>query len=45
MWNAELDDSQTINKIVGRYINNLRCTDDTTIMAESEEDLKNLLKI
>ena len=45
MWNAELDDSQAINKIVGRYINNLRCTDDTTIMAESEEDLKNLLKI
>ena len=30
-------------KIVGRYINNLRYTDDTTLMAESEEELKNLL--
>ena len=44
MWNAELDDSQAINKIAGRYINNLRCTDNTTIMAESKEELKNLLK-
>ena len=30
-------------KIAGRNINNLRCTDDTTLMAESEEELKNLL--
>ena len=42
MWNAGLDDSQAVIKISGRNINNLRFTDDTTLMAESEE-LKSLL--
>ena len=42
MWNARLDESQTGNKIAGRNINNLRYADDTTLMAESEE-LKRLL--
>ena len=41
--NAGLDDSQTGVKIVGRHINNLRYVDGTTLMAESEEELKNLL--
>ena len=39
-WNARLDESQTVIKIVGRSINNLRYVDDTILMAESEEDLK-----
>ena len=43
MQNAELDEAQTGIKIAGRNINNLRYTDDTTLMAESEEELKNLL--
>ena len=43
MWNAELDEAQTGIKIAGRNINNLRCADDTTLMAESEEELKSLL--
>ena len=43
MWNARLDELQTGLKIFGRNINNLRYTDDTTLMAESEEELKNLL--
>ena len=43
MWNAELDDSQDRIKIVGRNINNLRYADDTTLLAESEEELKSLL--
>ena len=43
MWNAGLDESQTGIKIAKRNINNLRYADDTTIMAESEEELKNLL--
>ena len=43
MWNARLDDSQTGIKIAGRNINNLRYADDTTFMAESKEELKNLL--
>ena len=43
MWNAGLDDSQAGIKIAGRNINNLRYVDDTTIMAESEEELKSLL--
>ena len=43
MWNAGLDEEQTGIKIAGRNINNLRYTDDTTLMAESEEELKNLL--
>ena len=43
MWNARLDEAQAGTKIAGRNINNLRYTDDTNIMAESEEELKNLL--
>ena len=43
MRNARLDEAQTEIKIAGRNINNLRYADDTTIMAESEEELKNLL--
>ena len=41
--NAELNDSQAGIKIAGRNFNNLRYTDDTTLMAESEEELKSLL--
>ena len=40
MLNARLNKTQAGIKIVGRHINNLRCTDDTTLMAESEEELK-----
>ena len=40
MWNAGLDEAQVGIKIAGRNINNLRYADDTTLMAESEEDLK-----
>ena len=43
MKNAALDDSQAGIKIVGRNINNLRDADDTTLMVESEEELKSLL--
>ena len=43
MWNARLDEAQAGIKIAGRNINNLRYTDDTTLMAESEEELKGLL--
>ena len=43
MQNAELDEAQAGIKISGRNINNLRYADDTTLMAESEEELKNLL--
>ena len=43
MWNARLDEAQTGIKIAGSNINNLRHADDTTIMAESEEELKNFL--
>ena len=43
MQNARLDEVQTGIKYAGRNINNLRCADDTTFMAESEEKLKNLL--
>ena len=43
MWNAGLDEAQTGIKIVGRNINNLRYSDDTTLMAESKEELKSLL--
>ena len=43
MWNAELDEAQAGIKIAGRNINNLRYTDDTTLMAESEEELRSLL--
>ena len=45
MQNARLDDAQAGIKISGRNINNLRYADDTTLMAESEEDLKSLLKV
>ena len=41
--NAQLDEAQTGIKIAGRNINNFRYADDTTIMAESEEELKSLL--
>ena len=43
MWNARLDEAQTGIKIAGRNNNNLRITDDSTLMAESEEELKSLL--
>ena len=42
MQNARLDEAQAWIKISGRNINNLRDTDDTTLMAESEEELKSL---
>ena len=44
MRNAGLNEAQAGIKIAGRSINNLRYADDTTLMAESEEDLKSLLK-
>ena len=44
MWNAKLHEAQTGIKIAGRNINNLRYADDTTLMAESKEELKNLLR-
>ena len=44
MWNAGLDESQAGIKIARRNINNLRYADDTTLMADSEEELKSLLK-
>ena len=44
MRNARMDKAQAGVKIAGRYINNLRYADDTTIMAESEEELKSLLR-
>ena len=43
MWNARLYEAQAGIKITGRNINNLRYVDDTTLMAESEEELKSLL--
>ena len=43
MRNAGLDEAQAGIKIAGRNINNLRYADDTTLMAESEEELKSLL--
>ena len=43
MWNAGLDRAQAGVKIAGRNINNLWYADDTTLMAESEEELKSLL--
>ena len=42
MWNAGLDEAQAGIKIAGRNISNLRYADDTTLMAESEEELKSL---
>ena len=43
MWHARLDEAQAGIKIAGRNIHNLRYADDTTLMAESEEELKSLL--
>ena len=43
MWNAQLDEIQAGIKIAGRNITNFRYADDTTLMAESEEELKSLL--
>ena len=45
MRNARLDEAQAGIKIVGRNINNLRYANDTTLMAESKEELKSLLKV
>ena len=44
MRNAELEESQAGIKIAGRNINNLRYADETTLVVESEEELKNLLR-
>ena len=43
MWNARLDEAQAEIKITGRNVNNLRYADDTTLMAETEEELKSLV--
>ena len=43
MWNARLDEAQAGIKIAGRSVNNLRYTGDTTLIAESEEELKSFL--
>ena len=43
MWNAGLDETQAGIKVASRNINNLRYADDTTLMTESEEELKSLL--
>ena len=43
MWSARLDEAQTVIKIAGRNINNLRYADDTTLVAESKEELKGLV--
>ena len=43
MWNARLDEAQAGIKVARRNINSLRYADDTTLMTESEEELKNLL--
>ena len=43
MWKARLDEAQAGIKIAGRNIRNLRCADDTTLVAESKEELKSLL--
>ena len=43
MWNAGLHEAQAAIKIAGRNINNLRNANDTVLMAESKEELKNLL--
>ena len=44
MWNARLDESQAVIKIARRNITNLRYAEDTTLMAESKEELKSLLR-
>ena len=43
MWNARLHEAQALIKIAGRNINNLRYVDDSTLLAESKEELKSLL--
>ena len=43
MWNSRLDEAQAGIKIAGTNINNFRYADDTTLMAESEDELKSLL--
>ena len=43
MWNARLDEAQAGIKIAGRNINNLRCANDATLMAQNKEELKSLL--
>ena len=43
MWNVGLNEAQSGIKVAGRNTNNPRCADDTTLMAESEEELKSLL--
>ena len=43
MWNAGLDEAQAGIKVAGRNINNLRYADDTTLIAESEEEIKSFL--
>ena len=45
MWNAGLEEAQAGIKIDGRYNNNLRYADETTFLAESEEELKSLLDV
>ena len=45
MWNARLDESQSGIKTAGRNINHLRYADDSTLMAESEEELQSLLRV
>ena len=45
MWNARLDDLQAGIKIAKRNTKNLRYADDTTVMVESEEEIKSLLKV
>ena len=44
MWNAGLDEAQAGIKIAGRNVNNLRYTDDTTLLVQSEEELKSLFR-
>ena len=44
MRNAELEEAQAGIKIAGRHISNLRCADDTTLMVESKDKLKSLLR-
>ena len=44
MWNAGLDEAQAEIKIAGRNVNNLRYTDDTTLLEQSEEELKSLFR-
>ena len=43
IWNARLSEAQAVINIAGENINNLRYADDTTLMAENEEELKNLM--